>query len=313
MDASQLCMLAPWCPPPDRIVHSAWMSHIPFAFWLVDILRPALLVELGAYRGASFCAFCQQIERLGLACEAYAIDTWQGDPNMGAYDEEVYNDLASYLQSRYFGFASLVRSDFDGALDNFEDKSIDLLHIDGFHSGEAMLHDFGNWTPKVSDRGVALMHDVKARLPGYGGVAAWKEISRQYPSFAFPHGFGLGVVLVGANAPEALKKIASSGPEEIAAFCDKFREQGKIYEKLFTLEEKRLAEAERAKAELTESRRTSAELERILAEERNAADREREEWREAILKAKLEAQAFENSLSWKLTSPLRKLSRYFRS
>lgn len=331
MPLDRLACQAPFCPPPDRIAHSHWMSHIPFAFWVVDILRPRLLVELGAYQGASFCAFCQQIEHLGLACEAYAIDTWHGDGNMGQYDDTVHADLEAHVQSRYPGFASLVRSTFDEALGQFEDGSIDLLHIDGFHDQAAMLHDFETWLPKMSERGVILMHDIKARLPGYGGVAAWKEISGRCSCFEFTHGYGLGVVLAGSQIPEPLNFLPELAPEAANAFRRRFQAQGKIYERLFDLEQKRLQEGREAASAMKEAREESqaaarnaakaateagnviAALERSLAEERNKSDREREQLREAILQAELKAQAYENSLSWKLTAPLRKLARYFRS
>ena len=36
---------------PEHIVTSAWLTHAPFAFWLVDVLRPRSIVELGTHHG----------------------------------------------------------------------------------------------------------------------------------------------------------------------------------------------------------------------------------------------------------------------
>ena len=44
---------------------SAWNEHTPFAFWLVDALRPKFLVELGTHSGVSYCAFVQAAKALG--------------------------------------------------------------------------------------------------------------------------------------------------------------------------------------------------------------------------------------------------------
>ena len=58
---------------PRRIApYPFWVEHIPFAFFLVDSLRPRLLVELGVQSGNSFNAFCQAVKTLGhgLAVEA---------------------------------------------------------------------------------------------------------------------------------------------------------------------------------------------------------------------------------------------------
>ena len=64
---------------------------------------------------------------------------------------------------RYSGFAQLVRSTFDDALPYFEDGSVDLLHIDGRHFYEDVKHDFDFWLPKLSDRGIVLLHDTDVR------------------------------------------------------------------------------------------------------------------------------------------------------
>lgn len=324
MQADDLSRQAPFCPTPERLVHSHWMSHLPFAFWLIDMLRPSLLVELGSYQGASFCAFCQQIENLGLSCEAYAIDTWQGDANMGKYSEDVYADLTAYIQAKYPGFACLARMSFDDALAQFQNGSIDLLHIDGFHSEQAIMHDFESWLPKISDRGVILIHDICARLPGYGGVAAWRQISAQRPTFAFTHGYGLGVVFVGTNAPVALKDLSEMDAAAANGFRHRFQAQGKIYERLFALEQQRLAENNGAAQKLQAARAALDDqsaraelrldnLQREQEEERQSHAQEIAKLRESILQAELKAQAYANSLSWKLTAPLRKIAHYFRS
>ena len=205
---------------PDRAVWPpSWIGHIPFAFWIVEALRPETLVELGTHTGNSFSAFCQAVGTLGLPTRCFAIDTWTGDPQAGYYGDAVYDELAPYLQSQYPS-ARLLRMTFDEALPDFADGSVDLLHIDGFHSYEAVLHDFTTWLPKLSRRGVVLFHDVTVRLEGYEVWKFWDEVSRQYPSFIFAHSNGLGVLLVGAEVPAAVRWLvdATDGREEIRQF-----------------------------------------------------------------------------------------------
>ena len=76
---------------PLRVASTAsarfWMEHIPFGMFLVDVLRPRVLVELGAFSGVSFCAFCQAVKELDTGTRCYAVDTWQGDPHNGYYGQ----------------------------------------------------------------------------------------------------------------------------------------------------------------------------------------------------------------------------------
>jgi hypothetical protein len=93
---------------------------------------------------------------------------------------------------------------FDDALERVPDGSVDLLHIDGFHTYEAVRHDLDAWLPKTSDRGVVLLHDTAVRDGDFGVWRVWEEVSGDYPSFAFPHGNGLGVLAAGGRPEPAL-------------------------------------------------------------------------------------------------------------
>ena len=173
-----------------------WVEHIPFAFFLVDILRPKLLVELGSHTGNSYNAFCQAVELSGSNTKCNAVDTWQGDVHAGEYQSSIYEDLRSYQESTYPGFSTLLRMTFDEALPKFEDRSIDLLHIDGLHTYEAVKHDFETWLPKVAPGGVILMHDIAVREHDFGVWRLWEEIKTRFKTSEFPHGYGLGVVYI---------------------------------------------------------------------------------------------------------------------
>lgn len=187
---------------PRRLTDvTSWHSHIPFAFALVSLLSPALFVELGTHKGDSYFAFCQAVDMLDLPTLCFAIDTWQGDEHAGYYDDSVYHEVDEYNSRLYAGFSTLVRSTFDDAIDSFRDKSVDLLHIDGLHTYEAVSHDFNAWLPKLSERGVVILHDVNVRDRGFGVRKFWHEVCDSYPTFQFTHGYGLGLVAVGTQMP----------------------------------------------------------------------------------------------------------------
>ncbi|HEU0151717.1 MAG TPA: glycoside hydrolase family 99-like domain-containing protein [Arenimonas sp.] len=192
---------------PEDVPPSAWTGHVPFAFWITEALAPEVLVELGTHHGTSFLAFCQAVAARRLGTRAFAVDTWQGDEHAGFYGEDVYEQLQGIVGAKYPAFARLMRMRFDDAIAAFEDGSIDLLHIDGLHTYEAVRHDFESWLPKLSRRGVVLFHDIAVRERGFGVWRLWDELAARYPAFGFRHTHGLGVLLVGDQAPEALQAL----------------------------------------------------------------------------------------------------------
>jgi len=192
---------------PENLNESAWLEHAPFAFWLIETHEPRVLIELGTHLGYSFFSFCQAIVQLKLSTRAYAVDTWKGDEHAGFYDEEVFQAVSKHNAERYSSFAQLVRSTFDDALPYFEDGSVDLLHIDGRHFYEDVKHDFDLWLPKLSDRGIVLLHDTDVRERSFGVFRWWTDLSHSYPHFQFFHGWGLGVLAVGKKLPRRLRTL----------------------------------------------------------------------------------------------------------
>ena len=237
----------------------SWHEHIPFAFVLVHLLRPATFVELGTHKGDSYCTFCQAVDVLNLDTKCYAVNTWKGDEHVGPYAISVYDELKEYHDPLYGRFSTLIRSTFDQALDHFQDGSIDLLHIDGCHTYKAAKHDFDSWLPKMSPKGVMLLHDSEVRESGFGVWKLWEEIEISYPTFAFRHGNGLGMVAVGCAAPEPINEFLTGTGEARQAIAEFFHYLGAC--------RKQLADAGR------------------------------------------QIEAFENSVSWRVTAPLRWFGR----
>ena len=117
---SPLCYLQ-----PRRLALSAWIRHVPFGMYLIDALRPTSLVELGTRNGVSYCAFCQAVDRLGLATTCVAVDSWKGDAHTGAYGPTVLEQLRLHHDPLYSRFSRLHQGSFDEAARDFAAGSID--------------------------------------------------------------------------------------------------------------------------------------------------------------------------------------------
>ncbi len=274
----------------------SWQQHIPFAFALVDLLRPAVVVELGTHKGDSYCAFCQAVDTLALPAKCSAIDTWAGDEQAGLYCDEVLHELAGYHDPLYGRFSRLIQSTFDDALSRFEDGSIDLLHIDGLHTYEAVKHDFETWLPKVSKRGVVLFHDTNVREHDFGVWRLWEELQKRFSSREFKFGHGLGILAVGADCPPGLASLLTLDDRDWSTFEQFFCALGRQWQ--LGAIEKRTEELSR---DLLEREEQISNLTGAVAER----DVRLNEVGSQLHAVTVHRDAIVRSTSWRLTRPLR--------
>src|SRR5207244_12300574 len=93
---------------PARLESTSWAGHVPFAMFVVSLLRPQTIIELGVYTGVSYCAFCQAVKELNLNTRCYGIDTWHGGVHVGQYGSELRLAPIAPLDSLYRDCPSLL-------------------------------------------------------------------------------------------------------------------------------------------------------------------------------------------------------------
>ena len=189
---------------PKYTAPSSWWQHVPIAHSLVELIKPEIIVELGSHYGVSFFSFCEAAEKFSPHSFVYAIDTWEGDVQAGFYGEDVYRKVNTYAEINHKQRARLLRCKFDDAVKQFKDNSIDLLHIDGLHTYEAVKHDWETWVGKVKHGGTVLLHDWNVKDPGFGVWKLWEEIKEdnRFKCIQLANGYGLGIATYTEIIPE---------------------------------------------------------------------------------------------------------------
>src|SRR5579871_2641662 len=64
--------------PADAPDRQGWNSEATLFGDLIDEVRPALIIEVGSWKGGSALTMGRHVQRLGLACEIVCVDTWLG-------------------------------------------------------------------------------------------------------------------------------------------------------------------------------------------------------------------------------------------
>lgn len=183
----------------DQLV-TAWDGHKAFAMWLVQEMQPKVTVELGVDYG--FSMFTLGIHNPGTV---YGVDLFQGDEHAGTRDaNEQYASVLKFKEDYGFSNVEVIKGDFNDVAKDWNEK-IDILHIDGLHTYEAVKNDFLTWAPKLADNGIILMHDVTA----WPGVTKFFFNDIAVPRLFFEHSAGLGIV---SHNAELLKTISAMWP-----------------------------------------------------------------------------------------------------
>jgi beta-1,4-mannosyl-glycoprotein beta-1,4-N-acetylglucosaminyltransferase len=209
------------CEPTSEILinnlhkySSAWLGHMEFACWLVKLLKPKIVVDLGVDFGHSTFSFAAAKEGV-----IYGIDSFAGDVQAGFKNtfDIVHNFKNNMIkQELLIDNITFIKGYFDDVYNTF-DKVIDILHIDGLHTYESVSNDYNKWVSKTSDDAIILFHDVMS-YPDTVGVV-FNNIS--YPKFYFTHSAGLGVVCKNATILNNILSSCNLPNTECIKMCNK--------------------------------------------------------------------------------------------
>ena len=171
-----------------EVLPSAWKGHRAFAEWLVLYRRPEIIVELGVDYGYSTFCFAQSLNRNNKG-KIYGIDLFLGDKHTSFRNNHDF--VVNQMKAHHLNRIELIVKDFNEAAKEWN-QPIDILHIDGLHTYEAIRNDFENWSKYVKKDGIILLHDVCIYHSDFGVYKFFDEID--WPKMYFEHSAGLGIV-----------------------------------------------------------------------------------------------------------------------
>ncbi len=271
---------------------SAWSGHYFFAYDLVSNVKPKIIVELGTHKGNSLFSFAQAIKDNKLDTELHGIDSWEGEKHAGYYDESVYENFLK-ISKEYYKNVNIVahKMYFDDAVTKFKDSSIDILHVDGLHTYDAVKHDFETWLPRVNkETGIVLFHDVCEKSRDFGVYILWEELKKRYKTITFDHYHGLGVLFVNKGY-----KIVDESVEQLWT---------KYYPSLSKIQdlEEEIYDKENHIRNITSENLARLKMTKELLAEKDIYKKEAKEY-----------QSFKQTKIWKGLTIYRKIKRYFKN
>ena len=117
-----------------------------------------IIVEIGAYLGASSCCLAEGLVNKKNAI-LYSVDTWQNDA-MSEGNRDTYNEFKENTK-KYEDKIIEVRGWSYDVVDVIKsiNKPIDLLFIDGDHSYEGVKKDWDLYSPMLTSNSLVVFHD----------------------------------------------------------------------------------------------------------------------------------------------------------
>jgi len=165
------------CKKIENILPSihGWCNPVK-AKKIVEIIlknKSDLCVEIGVFGGSSLVPTAMSLKFNGKGV-VYGIDPWgkqealeemKAEINKKWWDKVDYEDIYNHCLDNIkkydiSNFCKIIRSKSEDAVSQFQDNSIDLLHIDGNHSEELSYKDAILYLPKVKTGGTILFDDI---------------------------------------------------------------------------------------------------------------------------------------------------------
>lgn len=135
-------MLLPW-----ESDIQGWMSEKELIWLYKEAQNHRIIVEIGSWKGRSTKALAS-----GCKGTVISIDTFEGSPSEinNVHKEALQVDIREIFKENMKSFENVLSLKLKSlvAAELFDQRSIDMIFIDGEHTEEAVINDVEAWVPK---------------------------------------------------------------------------------------------------------------------------------------------------------------------
>lgn len=178
---------------------TAWRANERVVDAITELLVPKTIVDLGVDWGFSSFVFADRFPN----AQVYGVDWFQGDQHAGF--RNTYETVHAIREDLKFNNLVLVSGDF-AEVARYWNKPIDVLHIDGEHTYEAVTKNYLDWRVFVPPTGLILFHDTVSFPDTVGRFFEELDV----PKFNFVEENGLGIVSQDAHLISEIKEILTA-------------------------------------------------------------------------------------------------------
>jgi chromosome segregation ATPase len=189
---------------PAYLENSSRLEHVPFAFWLVDALRPRVVVQIGTADATAYFAICQAVERLGLETDCFALEGF----TPRAQDESKRAESArDYHDAHYRTFSRWIPRGLARTSSQFSSGTVDLLHVSDTLAHDEFVRLLEEWRPKMSEQAVLLIDGTRSTAPAAAAPRIYRELRTEFAGFELPFGEGVGLVAIGSRPDDRMDRF----------------------------------------------------------------------------------------------------------
>jgi predicted O-methyltransferase YrrM len=161
-------------PSRFRRDDQGWNSHHEFLSSTLTLIKPAVVIEIGVWKGGSSIHMAKSAIEAGLDTIIISIDTWLGSWEHWEQKENIpallfqngypmlyYTFLTNVMETGVSKRVIPLPLDSANAAFVIQRKGIlpQVIHIDGAHDFDAVLADLNRWWPILEPGGFIIMDD----------------------------------------------------------------------------------------------------------------------------------------------------------